>query len=424
MDCRRAFPWMFVFVVIAAHAAVLPLFTVPAAAQMGGMNFMNPSDFLKFLPPVISSVRHTPNNPRSDEETAVTARVGRISFGDDYEFLDSVTLFYSADGGESWEEIPMEQEDEKELNWVGYIPGFEDGVEVIYYVQARDSVGNIAMMMPPDLSMDPEWFSIIGEDPETGESPFDYLVKMYDHEDSPEDSVPSYFDIRAAYFGYDDDYLYFRYEFESKPVGGTISPIDINVYAMLLINTSLVLSPKMMSALRNYSPDRKPDMSFLESERGALVQFFSNLWLWYWAPLADIAPPIPDLGKLPGVSMGHIDPGAPGCPVASGASLANLGPSAIKCIRFEKNGWEYNINGNYLDVAVDRETVGPAKDDTVNFSLFNVRAVGPDIMNIKAAPGDVVFFLADQERQVATVGGPVWALSLLYHRWFRNCLIA
>jgi len=373
--------------------AICSLPAPPASAQGFGGDISGVSDFLRFLPPVITSVKHYPSEPAPDQEVTVKARVGRISLGEDYEYVEAVILYYSADNGETWEEIYME-EDDSGLNWTEYIPGLPEGTEVVYHVKAVDSVGNIAQELPPADSMKVEWFDLLDAGEDEGEIPHDYLVHLYDHENAPGIEVPDYFDVLSVSFGYDEYSYYFRIEFEGPVKEGSITPLDANAYAFLLINKSLVLSPKIMKSLREYGERGEVDESAIEENKGELMKIAESLWLWLYMPLAEIAPPIDGIGKLPGVSLAHIDPEAGGCPLQGGGDLRELGRAgmrALKCIRFEPEGWSYELRGNYLDLTLDREMLGPAGNDTINFIIGNGRAVGPDLMNAEFLKGDISY---------------------------------
>lgn len=370
-------------------ALIFSISSSPVSAQGFGGEMTNVTEFLKYLPPIIRTVRHAPVNPQENDEVVVTADVGRINFVEDFEYIDSVTLYYSKDFAETFVEVGMDQGDNERF-WTGTIPPCDDGTEVIYYIKAVDTVGNVAMVMPPINSMTSEWYSMDDEAFETA-VPQDYTFKMFDHEDKPDNEVPSDLDVLSASFGYDDDSYYFRYTFDSKPLPGTMSPIDANVYVFLMINRALMFSPEIMNAATLYKDTGKTDMSFLDKNRGEIVDFFSSMWLWFYAPVADIAPPLPDIGKLPSITLAHLDPEASGCPIKSGASLSSLDSRAFSCIVFEKEGWEYSIKGKNMNITLDRNMIGTAKNDTINFVMLNLRIVGSDIMNIQVKPGDVSY---------------------------------
>ncbi len=336
-----------------------------------GFDMNQASEYLRYLPPIIQSVTQSPEEPKNGEAVTVTAVVERVHFGDsDYETVETVKLFYTFDG-EKWDEVEMEQNGEDKTEWTGEIPAATDCAQVDYYISARDSAGNMAMELP-------EWASTPGwEPPAAGAAPdkppHDYLFKMYDHvngerpEGAPKD-VPSYMDISSVRFGYDASSFYFRLQFGDPMQQGTISPVDINLYILGIINRSLnfLLDPSvaeaMKSGMKSFNMD---DPRFKEMAR--------SLWIWYYSPLIDIVPPLPSIGKIPGIGLAHVK------------------PPDIKRPIFETKGFSYKVHEQFLDLTLDRTFIGPSESGTMTFVSGNVKAAGADIMSIKPQIGDISY---------------------------------
>ncbi len=347
------------------------MFPAYAAAQGMGFDMNQASQYLRYLPPIIQSVTQSPEEPKNGDEVTVTAAVDRVHFGDaDYETVDSVKLYYTFDG-EKWEEVAMDQDGADKTLWTGRIPAASECAEVDYYISARDTAGNIAMELP-DWASTPGW-----EPPAAGAAPaaqpHDFLLKLYDHvngerpEGAPAE-IPSYMDITSVRFGYDADNFYFRVEFVDPMQQGTISPVDANLYILAVINRSLnfLLDPKVAETIKGGMKDfNMDDPQFKEMAK--------SLWVWYYAPLVDIAPPLPGIGKIPGIGMVHIK------------------PPDIKRPIFETKGFKHKIHGNFLDLTVNRGFIGPSEGDTMTFVAGNVKAVGADIMSVKPQLGDISY---------------------------------
>ncbi len=356
---------------------------------MGGMTGIE--DFFRHLPPIIRKVTQKPVRPAADENVLITANVAHLKFVEDFEAVDSVYIYYSIDGGDSWEEIEMSQED-NEISWTEYIPGQPAGTGVLYYIEAVDTVGNIAREMPGNVAMSDDWYYMSDED-FADAYPNDYLVRMYDDtDDDTEYDIPSYLNLLEMDFGYEDDFYHFRMEFESPVEIGTVSPLDAKGYFFVLFNRSLILSRGILKELRNAKPDKAPDMAKLDKHRSEIVDLIERLWVWYHAPLVEILPPLPGIEKLNGVDMLHLDLEASGCPVADMKSLSDLGKMDerfLSCLKFESEGWSYKLTGNYLDLTIDRSLLGPAGDDTIIFLTGNIRIAGSDMTKPEFLPGDI-----------------------------------
>jgi len=87
-------------------------------------------------PPSVSAQR-SPASPSSEDPVTITANVNDATCGSG---VESVTLYYSTDGGRSWITSPMTVWEEGVYE--GIIPAKERDATVTYYVEALDKVGN------------------------------------------------------------------------------------------------------------------------------------------------------------------------------------------------------------------------------------------------------------------------------------------
>ena len=85
-------------------------------------------------PPSISSIQHTPQNPKPDDQVTVSAMITDDSSG-----VESATLYYRSDSG-AWSSKPMSKGSD---TYSATIPAQEDGVTVNYYIKAADKAGNL-----------------------------------------------------------------------------------------------------------------------------------------------------------------------------------------------------------------------------------------------------------------------------------------
>ncbi|MFA6451218.1 MAG: hypothetical protein WCX65_17215 [bacterium] len=358
------------FVVISAILAG----AIPAAAQgMGGFDMNQASQFLRYLPPMIKSVTQEPAEPQKGDPVKITAKVSRLHFGeDDYETVDSVALYYTVDG-EKWEQIAMEESDDK-LTWTAEIPSVDICTEVDYHITAKDSAGNIAMELPG-------WLALPGWSPaKEGDAPakaHDFLTKIYDHVNSEKigiptdmilEPIPSYMDVKSVWFGYDDNNFYFRLQYGDPVQKGSVSPLDINLYMLAVINCSLdvIFTDAVMEGLNN-------GFKGFDINDPSLKDLTKYFWAWYYAPLVDIAPALPGIGKIPGVGMIH------------------LNPKDIKIPLFETKGFKYKLNGNNIDVTMDRNMIGQSAENAFTFVTADIKVAGSDFSTMKPKVGDLSY---------------------------------
>ncbi len=340
------------------------LFVIPsfARAQSMGFDMNQASQYLKHLPPVIKSTSFSPAEPQPGDPIKIIVKVDRFHFGgNDFESIQGVKLMYSVDDGVTWSETDMDEE-ENGKRYSAEVEAPQECGQLIYRFMADDTAGNIAIEIPPYLGL---------KDPpeNAGEneiSPFDRLNVLYEHPNAPDSEIPPYLDVLSVRFGYDDAKFYFRIEFEEPVRQGSITPLDANAYLFVLINRSLILDPALTRMLANGFRKAKPDDT-------DVAEVAKTLWAWYYAPLAEIAPPLPDIGKIPGVALIHIRP-----------------PDFRRPL-FETKGFTYTLNGNYLDLSIDRAFIGPSERNTITFTTGNVRVVGADIMHAKPALGDIAY---------------------------------
>ncbi len=95
-------------------------------------------------PPEIVSITQDPVDVEYDQDVTIIAHVREDA---DASGVDTVTLYYSTDGGSTWNSVSMTliDGDEYDGKWEGTIPGQVYGTTVLYYVEAYDNAGNSAI---------------------------------------------------------------------------------------------------------------------------------------------------------------------------------------------------------------------------------------------------------------------------------------
>ncbi|MEW5944806.1 MAG: hypothetical protein AB1742_01275 [bacterium] len=195
-------------------------------------------------PPMLESVTTSPESPAGGEDVEITAVIQNDSSLTDDETVEAYVV-YSADGGESWDEVELEQGGD-DKTWTGTIPGQDSGTELIYAVRAIDTSENVYVEMvcdvdgenwPPDTDED----CVSTEDPSNCESnlPVNCLFPMsrdespLDDEDSLVNEDLDFWDYRV---GNDGENYYIDLAVQGEITSGTVSPMDVYGYVVLMIN--------------------------------------------------------------------------------------------------------------------------------------------------------------------------------------------
>lgn len=195
------------------------------------------------FPPQLHSVKLSSDAPAAGEAVTVTAEVSNDSEVTDDE-TTAAYVFYSTDGGKSWQEVEMESEDQK--TWTGEIPGQDSGTQVIWGVRAVDSSANfytdapckMAAAVPTDDYTD----CAAGGDLAACETYLPMngcMVAMANDEEPVNDEdglIPADFDMVNFRFGYDDDNMYIDLQVEGEVSDGKAAPMNIHGYAAAVLN--------------------------------------------------------------------------------------------------------------------------------------------------------------------------------------------
>jgi hypothetical protein len=182
----------------------------------------NLNSLLKFTPPVIKEVRHSPANPTSSDNVKVEAVVFAPPRHTDDEVIE-VFLNYSTDG-KNFEKIEMLQDEEDKKIWRCEIPSQVSGTEVIYYIWARDTASNIATEVPYFVSNFP--------------SEENLALAISDKNDSS-NTTSDDLDIISGYAGFDENYIYLKFDVEGKVTPGTLQSTYAHIYAIGILNLDI-----------------------------------------------------------------------------------------------------------------------------------------------------------------------------------------
>jgi len=106
-----------------------------AVDKAGNMAEKQITVFVDNTVPIINNVTWTPKTPTANETVIVSAQITDEGSG-----IENVLLWFKRLGGD-WQKKPMTLEDG---NWTATIPGFEESVTVIFFVECVDKAGNTA----------------------------------------------------------------------------------------------------------------------------------------------------------------------------------------------------------------------------------------------------------------------------------------
>lgn len=217
----RKWGGVLVFSVLLALSAKTGYAQIPALPGAEGSPF---GSYLNMETPIMHKVSNAPEAPAANEEVTVT-----IEVANDPQKTDDVTeeanLFYSTDDGKAWAKVEMEQDENNERIFKGKIPGQAAGTNVTYYIQAKDSAGNVATEMPGKNSV---W-------PPSKDAPI-LLANIGPDEDDNDAAVEPDLDLTGIAVGYDDSFIYGVVKVQGTVQGGTQSPPYIMAYLLATVN--------------------------------------------------------------------------------------------------------------------------------------------------------------------------------------------
>lgn len=214
------------------------------------------SNYLSDVPPDIKSVTLNPDPPLAGEP----AKVEAIIF-EDTETTDltvgQAAVHLSVDGGKTWQDIPMLQNEDNPSLWTAELPPLEKDALGIYYVSAEDIIGNVATEMPRQVTQwppaDNSELASTGSDPE-----------------EKDDVVAASMDILKTFMGYDEQYLYFKIEYEKKITPGTSSPPFLHAYGVAFWNrdkSTDILAAYMLSYMPLLKIGGLPETTLYDANR-------------------------------------------------------------------------------------------------------------------------------------------------------------
>ena len=195
------------------------------------------------FPPQLHEVSIDPEEPGEGDDITVTADIYNDAEVTDDETMEAY-IFFSTDGGESWEEVEMETDDDK--TWVGVIPGQDSGTTITWGLRAVDSSTNFYTDVPCMLSeplpsegyLENDCFNNDDVDCESALPMGCAFALANDEEpvDDEDDVAPPDFDFQNFRFGYDDDNFYLDLVVEGEVSEGSAAPMDIHGYAAAIVD--------------------------------------------------------------------------------------------------------------------------------------------------------------------------------------------
>lgn len=222
--------------------AVFSMLVFASAARAQGLESL-PADLREDIedlletrwPPVVDEVEIEADE---DGALAVTVKFGKINDKSEDEVSEAY-LYYSADEGETWEELELEEGDDNK-EWIGTLEDVESGTELMYGIRATDTSNNVYLDIvcapgewpPTDEYMDGSC-AAEGGDACVTNLPRGCMFPMSRHDDETDiDDL----NIQEYQISADDEKYYLDIAVKGKVQGGTISPMDIYAYVALAIN--------------------------------------------------------------------------------------------------------------------------------------------------------------------------------------------
>ena len=238
-----------ILITIAAFAAIVFFAGTARAIDLSGL----PPELAEKVqlllstrfPPNITSISIEPDSPAADEAVVITASISNDAKVTDDETTDAFVQ-YSVDGGETWEEVEMDQGADRKT-WTAEIPGQPSGTEVMYLIRARDTSSNITTDMPCPIESLP-YDGYLDKTCDGAEDltaacapalPIGCVISMARDEtpiDDEDNLIPKHFDMIDYRAGYNDEYLFFDLVTEGKQGPGSASPMDMRIYAVVIAN--------------------------------------------------------------------------------------------------------------------------------------------------------------------------------------------
>lgn len=167
--------------------------------------------YLNFETPLIEKVSHFPLFPKPGEEVTFQVEVYNDPQKTD-DVTEKVYLHYSDDEGKTWETFKMDQDKKNERLWTAKVTFFRSK-EIIYYVSAMDTSGNVASELP-----------LVEENP--------VFAEVKDEDDSDAQVEPD-LDIVSASVSYDRERMYLKLKVQGEVEDGTVSPPYIHNYTAI-----------------------------------------------------------------------------------------------------------------------------------------------------------------------------------------------
>jgi len=365
------------------------LFTAPLFAQIPGLDLSEDvkSYISEALPPYLGTVKISPEAPAADEEVTVTASVAPIKIFDEVDPMDvgEVLLYYTIDGGANWEEVSMDQDGEK---YTGTIPGQPSGTTVSFYVKAYSDVGTMNLSISNrQIELKVGQSQAIEVVPAaggavSGDDPFANLQLIASDEDDDDSQAPPPADIRELRIGRDDENMYIRLKYDDKIDGGKLTPLLGRIYLGFIINMKVdgdefdADNVKMSEYI-----DKVKNMFPLQDAGTMAKEGSKRVFAWFWAPLAEAVPALPNIGKIPKEALLKLNSSNVSVPIFDTAVKAKLGADGTVDIKLPRASLGYADSDSFFLLFGNAEISGNIAD------YSNLQFKFPDI----ASPSLVKF---------------------------------
>ncbi|MEW5945735.1 MAG: hypothetical protein AB1742_06015 [bacterium] len=228
--------------------------------------------------PEVRSASVKPAAPRAGDAVTVETT---ISYPKEKNTEDEITdawIYYTAPG-EKYFDFQEEMKDSGGGRWTAKLEPFDESGKVMYYVQARDSAGNVYSDLPCEVASWPPFDDPCMVSGATDAEPVD------DEKIQVEDA----YDIWEIRVGMDKEHWYIHQNVEGKVKKGTLNPFHVSMYTAILLDTAMLADLSDIAIFMGQSP---------ESDRARQSKEGMSAWIGY-TPLGPMVHP-----DAPGCWMG------------------------------------------------------------------------------------------------------------------------
>jgi hypothetical protein len=273
------------------------------------------------ITPWLDSVSIEPAEPAGGQDINVAAHISVDKTYSSSKILEAF-LNFSTDSGKTWTEVELTNAGAN--SWGGVIPGQPDGTKVLFYIRSADSGGNFFTELPCDVTT---W-------PPADDSCMVPTAQSLSAMEWGIPGCPENLEITDVRAGRDADKLFFTMKTSGNVGAGTISPFNMQSYAVIIFN----------------------------SESWPIIDQFKEGWAYAYAPLLS--------------ATGYVK-----TDLKDGCVLAKLNEDKIT---FDPDPVDCAIDGKTLYMKIAKKSFGGMNSKT---RIMSYIGIWNDITNFLTAPG-------------------------------------